>query len=158
MYLNEALTKLKNLKSKAARINGYINSSAVFHEDETPEFIYADEVNNYENAIQEILELKSKIQATNVLTYITYKNQSIRLSHLILINAQLRAKMGFLATQSNHTTDAGRYGSRTKEDVKKVLAKGCDKTAFRKELEQLELDKEELEGVLASANASTIVV
>lgn len=158
MYLNEALTKLKNLKSKASRISGYINGSAVFHEDETPEFVYVDELKNYEDVLQEILDLKSKIQATNVLTYVLYKNNVIRLSHLILVNAQLRVNMGFLAKQNEHTTDAGRYGSRTKEDVKKVFAKGCDKTAFRKQLEQLELDKEELEGVLASANASTIVV
>lgn len=155
MFLNEALTKLKNLKSKATRIESYINNSAVHYEDQTPEFIYADELKNREAVQREIVELKSRIQKTNALTDVTYKGKTISLTELILTNASIRAEMAFLAQQSRWDANGNRYSGRTKDDVKQVLATGCDKVAFRKSLETLEKEKEELESVMANANAST---
>jgi hypothetical protein len=158
MYLNEALTKLKNLKSKAARIDTYINASAVFYEDTTPEYVYADELVNRATLLKDILDLKTRIQTTNVMTLTYYKGNQHTLAELILINASLRAEMGFYTNQGNHSTAADRWNKRTKDDIKQVLAPGCDKVAFRKKIESLELDKEELEGILAKANASTQLV
>jgi hypothetical protein len=158
MYLNEALTKLKNLKSKAARVDGYVNSSAVYYEDSAPEYVYADEVATRALLNEEIVALKTKIQMTNALTTVTYKGNVITLAELILRNGALRADMAFYSAQMKHEVNAASYRGRTKEDIKQILAPGCNKAEFRKKLEQLEIEKEEIERVMAHANASTYVV
>jgi hypothetical protein len=156
VFLNEALAKLKNLKSKAARTEKLINECAVHFIDETPEFSYEDEMRVRSKLQLEILDLKSKIQQTNATTMVHFDGRDITLSELVLINANLRIEMAFLNVQSQHTaSETNRYSSRTKDDVKKVLAQGCDKAAFRRKIEALEVKKQEVESIMAAANAAT---
>jgi len=42
MFLSQALTKVKNLKSKLARVDKVIDECTVHYEDAKPEYIYAD--------------------------------------------------------------------------------------------------------------------
>lgn len=159
MYLSEALTKLKNLKSKAARVEGYINACAVHYEDDKPEHNYLDECKVREELNAQILELKTRIQLTNAQTSVSYRGDRMTLSQLILTNAALRAEMAFVAKQMGHTaTSENIYSSRSKDDIKKVLAEGCSKPFFKAQLDALEAEKEELERVMAAANASTTLV
>jgi len=160
MILGQALTQLKNLKSKAARTEVYINASAVYYEDATPDYDYEQELINRANLNEEILKLKTRIQLTNAKTMVTHKGQSITLAELILRNAALRTEMAFVARQMSHTADEeSRWGGgRKKDELKKVLAKGCDKQVFKKRIDELEREKEELEACLAWANSSTTLV
>lgn len=160
MLLGQALTQLKNLKSKAARTEAYINASAVFYEDSTPDYDYSAEMANRAALNDEILKLKTRIQITNANTNVTIKGVTITLAELILRNAALRAEMAFVARQMAHTADEeSRWsGGRKKDELKKVLAKGCDKQSFKKLLDEMEKDKEDIEAVLAGANATTTLV
>lgn len=157
MFLNEALTKLKNLKSKAARTEKYINESAIHYEDQTPEYDYETEMLSRLGLQEEIVVLKTAIQRTNALTLVRFNGQDMSLAELILRNSQLRVELAFLAKQMEHsTTETGHFvRGRTKEDIKKVFAKGCDKAHFKKEVDRVEKLKEELEAVMAGTNAST---
>lgn len=159
MYLNEALTKLKNLKSKVARVETYIEASAVYYEDQVPEYDYETELVHRANLNDDILELKTRIQITNATTSVALGSENMTLAKLILMNAQLRAEMSFVTKQMAHSAGADSlYRGRTKDDLKKVLAKGCDKQELKRRLDLLEQDKEELERVMASTNASTTLV
>lgn len=160
MYLGQALTKLKNLKSKASRTAKYIDESAVHYEDQIPEYDYESEVIALRNLNESILKLKTAIQLTNATTKVSFRGSELSLAELILRNAQLRTDLAFAAEQMKHSiSETGRYmSSRTKDEIKKVFAKGCDKTMFKAEIDRLEREKEELEAVLAEANASTPLI
>lgn len=160
MLLSQGLTQLKNLKSKAARTETYINSSAVYYEDTVPEYDYEQELVNRANLNDEILNLKTRIQITNATTIVNFGVKRITLAELILRNAALRTEMAFVAAQMRHTADeTDRWsGGRKKDELKKVLAKGCEKQSLKHMLDQLEKDKENLEAVLANANATTTLV
>ena len=159
MFINEALTKLKNLKSKATRTEIYINECAVYYEDDHPEHVYSEEMLIRNSINEEIIKLKANIQNTNAVTLVNYKNQTITLSELILRNAQLRIEMAFVTHQMTHSNnERNPYASRTKDNIKKVLALGCDKAIFKKQLDELEKEKEEIERVMALVNSSTSLV
>jgi hypothetical protein len=159
MLLSQALTQLKNLKSKASRTETYINSCAVYYEDQKPEYDYQAEMAARKQLNADILKLKTAIQVTNATTVVTYKGRQLSLAQLILMNAELRTEMAFINQQMNHSAGAERsyLRGRTKDDVKQVLAPGCNKQAFKAQLDELEREKEELETVLANANATTLV-
>jgi len=163
MKLNQALTKLRNLKSKISRIEICIDESAVFYEDETPDYSYEDELVKRNALVTEIRDLKTSIQKTNASTTVIFNGESKTITELILINADLRSEMAFINRQLQHSTDGNdfysrRGGPRTKETVKKVLANGCDKSSFQNVLNSLESTKENLEEVLGNANSSTDLV
>lgn len=160
MMLSEALTKLKNLKSKAARTEKYIEEAAVYYEDQKPDYDYLAESARRGEINMEIIDLKSKIQETNARTSLDFKGERISVARLILINANLRSEMAFVTKQMAHSTSAETsWGKgRTKDDVKKVLAVGCDKTLFRARLDELEREKEEVERVMADVNSSTKII
>ena len=159
MYLNEALTKLKNLKSKVARTEKYIDDSAVFYEDTTPDHNYKEELLARRAFNDQILRLKTAIQVTNANTKVKHRGELISLSELILRNASLRSELAFISKQMGHTIVSDSYMSkRAKDDVKKVFADGVNKQAFKAMVDELERAKEELEAVMAHANASTTLV
>lgn len=159
MLLGEALNKLKNLKSKSTRNLKYLNESAAHYEDVAPAHDYQAELAERAGLVNTILSLKTAIQRTNALTMVDYKGAKISLTELILLNAQLRTDLAFLAQQMEHSLDGeARWSARSKDDVKKVFAKGFDKGFFKGEIERFERQKEELEAVLANANAVTPLV
>lgn len=160
MLLSEALTRLKNLKSKAARVEKYINESAVHYEDEIPQYDYEGEMVNRAQLNEEILTLKVAIQKTNANTKVKLGTEEISLGELILRNAQLRTELAFISKQMEHSTsEVGRWGGeRTKDHVAKKFAKGCDKVSFKRQLDALEKRKEEVEGIMAAANTSTPLI
>lgn len=160
MLLGQALTQLKNLKSKAARTDTYIESSTVFYEDAAPDHIYLEEVANRSRLNEEIIRLKVRIQLTNAVTTVSYDDQLMTLTELILRNASLRANMAWVARQMNHSINSDdRWSSaRKKDELKKVYADGYDKGELKKMLEKLEKEKEALEAVLANANAITTLM
>ena len=158
MYLNEALTKLKNLKSKVARVEGYIDASAVYYEDQAPEHDYSTELQNRATLNRDILHMKTLVQLTNASTQVTLKGLEMSLSQLILENAQLRAEMAFVTKQMAHTATTESYHGRKKDDIKKLLDPAVDKKLLKARLDTLEQEKEELERVMAQANANTKLV
>ena len=158
MYLSEALTKLKNLKSKAKRIDVYISASVVYYEDAEPEYVFLEECANRDEIQAEILNLKSKIIKTNANTLVNYNNQSISLTKVILLNAQARIQLAFLSGLQALEKSGHSYVSRTREEIKKVYAVGYDKTNIKISIDAVEQKKEVLESIMANANANTPLV
>ena len=160
MYLSEALTKLKNLKSKAKRVESYIEGSAVYYEDQPPEYVYLDELKSRRAIQLDILQLKVSIQRTNTNTWVEFLGKTITLTELILLNTECRTELAFLAKQTARELNSERYGSsgRTKDEIKKVFAPGCDKAAIKKAIDSLEQSKENIEALMASTNASTPLI
>lgn len=161
MYLSEALTKLKNLKSKAKRVESYIEGSAVYYEDQPPEYVYLEEIKSRAKIQEEILTLKVNIQRTNTNTWVKFGGKTITLTELILLNTECRTELAFLAKQTVHALNSdSRYGAsnRTKDEIKKVFAPGCDKSTFKKAIDSLEQSKEGIEAIMASTNASTPLI
>lgn len=160
MFVAEALTKLKNLKSKAARTEKYVNESAIHYEDQVPEYDYETEVLALRSINEEILLLKTAIQVTNATTSTPFNGEELTLAELILRNSALRTELAFVARQMEHSvSEMSRFSlERTKDHVKKVFAKGCDKSFFKKEVDRLEKQKEEVEAVIAALNAKTPLI
>ena len=158
MKLSEALTRLKNIKSKLARVRGFITKSIVHYENETPEYNFVNELESYETLKKEILDLKTRIQLTNATTSAYLLGKKFTVSGLILLNAELRDSLSFYSELLNQTTEEDytylRSG-KTKDSISKVFAKGFNKYNIRKEIEELEFKRETLEAVLANVNTQT---
>lgn len=154
MKLNQALTVLKNLKSKLKRTDVYLKASAVFAEDTPPEYIYQDELKEHYRLINEIISLKNSICHTNVNTFIESQGRKISLQELILNNATFRSELAFWTEMLEVTTEE-RYSSRTRETVKKVYAPGYSKADIKARINNLEASKEFIESLIAKANAET---
>jgi hypothetical protein len=161
MKLAEALQKLKTLKSKVTRVETYIDSSVMGYEDETLEYVYADEVKARVDLENEIMALKTNIALTNANTAVPFMGSTFSLAGLILLNARLRTEIAFYQKQLKHSltdTTSYRHVERTKDHVKKVFAAGYDKKTIRVAIDSLEQQKEELDSVIANANQSTDLV
>lgn len=160
MKLTTALTKLKNLKSQLARVDGYVTSSVVFYEGDEPEHSYLEEVENRRKLVNEIKELKVRIMQTNAVTKISIGNdKSVSLNELILLNAELRSELAHWTKLLGIKADSeSRLYDRTKDTIKKVYAEGYNKKEIKAQLVQLEKSKEKVEALIAQANMETDLV
>ena len=158
MKLSVALNKLKTLKSKIAQTEVYIASCITMYEDETPDYEYLNEIKARNALVTEIHKLKTAIQLTNAATVVVFRNTKMSMSELILHNAQVRSEMKFVMGQISAKLDINRFDSRSKDDVKKVYASGYSKDNWRIRLSELEIEKEELDVLMANTNAKTDIV
>jgi ribulose 1,5-bisphosphate synthetase/thiazole synthase len=161
MYLNQALTKIRNLKSKLSRTEKVINGVVVQYEDAEPEYSYVEEVASRSKLVDEVRDLRAKVLRTNAVTRVVWNKQDITLAELILVNADLRSEMAFVTGLLEKTTveESGwRSSTRTKDDIKKVFAEGYSKAELRAKLELLEQTKESMDGLMQEVNASTKLV
>lgn len=159
MKLTAALSKLKSLKSQLARVDGYVNSSIIFYEGDTPEHVYMEEVANRAKLVLEIRTLKGKIMITNVNTSVPVGDKVSNIADLILLNAELRSELAQWTKLLGMKTDSESYLSqRTKDTVKKVFAPGYDKKEIKARIVQLEKSKEQIDGLIAQANMETDLV
>lgn len=158
MYLGQALTRMRNIKSKLSRADKTIKACAMHYSDVTPDYAYLEEVSMRQELLQELLELKSRVGNTNNNTSVAYRNDVISLAKLILINADLRSEMAFVSSLlelSTEETSSWKTSTRTKDDIVKIFAKGYDKHELRSRLDSLELEKESVEGLIQATNAIT---
>lgn len=156
MKLTAALSKLKNLKSQLARVDGYVNSSIVFYEGDEPEHIYLEEVANRAKLVLETRKLKGQIMTTNVSTLVELDDKKVNIADLILLNAEARSELAhWTKLLGMKTDDSGIYSSRTKDTIKKVFAEGYDKKEIKARILQLEKVKEQVDGLIAQANMET---
>ena len=96
MKLAEALNRLKNLKSEAKKVDGYITECVIHFEDDKPDYDYRKETAHRASIQRQIDELKTNIQVTNATTLVTMENGSSKpLAALILLNSSLRADLAF---------------------------------------------------------------
>jgi len=161
MYLSQALTKIKNLKSKLARVDLAIAGCATHYEDSEPEYNYAEECKTRAKLLDEVRDLKTRVLLTNAQTSVVWQKDTMTLAQLILVNADLRSEMAWVTKQLAVALeeDSGwRSKTRSKDDIKKVYAEGYSKNKLRAELEFLEANKEQIDGLMASVNNSTTLV
>jgi len=158
MKLSTALNKIKNLKSKIAQVHTYINESAVHYEDAEPPYIYEDEVARRIALIQDLRDLKVRIQLTNAKTMVTFDGHDLSLTELIMINADTRSEMAFAKEQMAHSLEGSRFETRTAESVKKMYAIEHHKEKCREWLEKLEIQKEKIDEAIADINAKTDLI
>ena len=159
MKLNSALTKLKNLKSQVARVDGYITTSLTYYEGDEPEYNYVEEVENRRKLLGEIRALKTKIMQTNAVTKLNIKDNAppVSINELMLLNAELRSELAHWTALLAVSLESP-YGGRNKDTVKKRYAEGYSKAEIKTKLVHLEKSKEQVEGLLAQANADTDLV
>jgi hypothetical protein len=156
MKLTTALTKLKNLKSQLARVDGYINESVVHYEGDEPEHNFVAETENRSKLINEIRSLKGRIMAANIATIVDVGDKKTSIADLVLFNAELRSELAHwskllaVKAEENH-----HFSARTKDTVKKVYAAGYNKLEIKAKLNQLEKSKEQVEAFLMQANMET---
>ena len=157
MYLSQALTKVRNLKSKLSRVNKIIDKIAIQYEDATPDYVFTEELKERLKLIEELRVLKTQIALTNARTEVVFNKEQMTLAELILINADTRSELAFVTSLLDLTTEEQNSwkGSRSKDDVRKVFAEGYSKTDLRKTLEELELKKERIESLIQEVNAGT---
>ena len=156
MKISEGLTLLKNLKSKAAKVDKYIDECVVQYEDAPSDYVYAEEVQRRGQLENVIMHLKMAIATANATTNINFQGQDLVLSDLVLLNARLRTDLGFWNKLLAKTlTDSSSYRERTKDQIKKVFAPGYDKKQIRQIIENLENEKAKVEAAINNANATT---
>ncbi len=162
MKLSEALAKLKSLKGQLARIEGLLAEAAVHFEDAKPEYIYSEECEARAALVQEILDLKVRIQITNATSLAPLPDGGeATLAYLILKNATLRSDLAHLNKMLEVSTEeTSRYAStaRTTTTIKKVYAEGFSKKEIRSLIDEGDSLKQRLESILASANLTTNLV
>jgi hypothetical protein len=161
MYLSQALTKVRNLKSKLSRVDKIIDQITVQYEDAKPEYEYSKEIATRNKLVEEIRKVKADIQRTNATTRVVWLKEDISLTELILINADLRSDMAFVQKLlDTPLEEERRWGasSRSKDDIKKVYAAGYSKMELREQLDTLEKLKESMDGLMAQINNSTVLV
>lgn len=158
MKLTAALSKLKNLKSQLARVEGYISESVVFFEDDVPEYDYQKETEARTKMVNDVLDLKTRISLTNCVTKVEFAGKQVTIHELVLLNAQLRSELAYWTKMQVHNTNVSAYEARTKDTVKKRFAAGFSKMDVKAKLNQLEKSKEQVEAVMAQANMETDLV
>jgi len=161
MFLSQALTRIKNIKSKLARVDLAITACATHYEDSNPEYNYAAECKTRSTLLDEVRELKTRVLLTNAQTNVVWQKDTMTLAQLILINADLRSEMAWVTKQLavGLEDDSGwRSKTRSKDDIRKVYADGYNKNLLRVQLELLETNKEQIDGLMASVNNSTTLV
>jgi hypothetical protein len=161
MFLSQALTKIRNLKSKVARVDLAITGCVTHYEDSEPEYSYAEECKTRSTLLDEIRDLKTRVLLTNAVTDVVWQKDTMTLANLILVNADLRSEMAFVTKQlaiALEDSEGWRSKTRSKDDIKKVYAEGYSKNKLRAELEFLESSKEQMDGLMASVNNSTALV
>ena len=157
MKLASALAKLKSLKNQLIRTESYITESMSYAADSTPLYNYKTEVETRGRLVNEIMDLKSLIAATNNTTKVNFNDQTLILNELILLNAQLRSELAYWAKiQKAIRVDTNPF--RTTDTVKQVLAEGLDAQELKKKLLQLERTKEAVDACILQANLETELV
>ena len=157
MKLSKALTTLKDLKSKISAARKFVTQSVIHYAEDTPEYDYKKELDNYLELDDQIIRLKANIQKTNILTKVEYLGSECTLAELILINAKIRSDLNLYQELLGHKINRSR-SLLSGEEPKQVYAKDYDKLQIRAIIEKLESAKLELEGVMASANLRTDLV
>jgi len=156
MKLVEALTKLKNLKSKASRLDKKIVECMILFEDESTEYSYKGLLEERSSLQLEITNLKANIQLTNATTIVDFSpSEKKTLMFLILLNAQIRTELAFIHTQLNFTINE--Y-TRSRDTIKRVFHPEYSKVDLESKLEELESSKEKLELLISKANGSTDLI
>ena len=155
MKISTGLTRLKNLKSRIAQTDSYVYESINYYEDDKPDAVYLDELKTHDDLIKEIRTLKIAIQVTNCSTTLSYKNKSVTISELILLNADFRSELSFYSGLLANGSGGMYRHRRNKDDVSMKVADGYDKIEIRKTIRTLEDDREQLEGILSGVNLQT---
>lgn len=160
MKLVTALTKLKNIKSQIARVDGYIDESTIHYENDIPPHDFLTETNTRHKLISEARALKVLIMQTNASTVVPFNdNKPVSLNDLILLNAEIRSELAhWTKLLALKCEEENRFTGRTTETIKKIFATGYNKSEIKVKLNQLEKTKEQVEAVLLQANMETDLV
>lgn len=148
MKLGEALSTLKKEKSRLARLILLRKENVYVEEGKKTKFDpkkLSEEINK---KIEDILELKIKIQKTNINTKVT--GETITLAEAIIKVNDLRSKISHLSTLFERKRD---FLFRDKDE--KELVPQLDELEVEDKLEKLEIDKIQLDNKIQITNWTT---
>ncbi|MBL7148344.1 MAG: DIP1984 family protein [Nanoarchaeota archaeon] len=151
MKLGEALSKLKKEKSRLARLISLRKENVYVEEGKKTKFDPKELSKEINGKIDEIRDLKIKLQKTNLNTKITGDN--ILLAEAIIKINDLRSKIGKL---SNLFEKKSSWGYRDK-DEKEIIAQ-LDELEIEDEIEKLEIEKVQLDNKIQVTNWTTKLI
>ncbi len=159
MKLNLAMNTVSQLKSKLMRQSKIVQDCTSYFEDEKVEYNFKEEIENYEKIQKELLNLKTKIQLTNAKTLVSFEGNTISLTQLIILNGEITAQLHFWQHSLAAQIDQHSYHrTRTKEEIKKVLADGFSKKSIEEKVQVLEARKQSVNSLIAQINLTTDLI
>jgi len=147
--LGEALSLLKKEKSRLARLISLRKENVYAEEGKKPNFDPKNLSKDIDKKIEEIRELKVKIQNTNLNTIISEEN--ISLAEAIIKVNDIRSQIGRLSELFEKERRSWLY--RDKDEVKMVPQ--LSQTEIEKEIESLEIKKTKIDNKIQITNWNT---
>ncbi len=146
MKVGEALSLLKKERSRLARLISLRKENIFVLEGEKSPFNPEELSSQIDKKIDEIRELKIKIQKTNMNFKIS--GEDITLAEAILKIGDIRSKMSSLSRLFEDKRDS--WSFRDKDEKKRVSQ--LDEQKIEDELEKLEIEKAQLDNRIQMAN------
>ncbi|MBU2639339.1 MAG: DIP1984 family protein [Nanoarchaeota archaeon] len=151
MKIGEALSKLKKEKSRLARLNLLRKENVFVEEGKETKFDPKKLFEEINQKIEDIRELKVKIQKTNLET--TINNGDINLAEAIIKVNDLRSKIAKLSD----LFEKERSYSYRDEDSKNFVPQ-LDELEIEDEIENLEIEKVQLDNKIQITNWSNELI
>lgn len=152
MKLGEALSLLNKEKSRLARLIKLIKENVYIYEDEKVSFDPKKLSEEIYKKIDEIRELKIKIQKTNL--NVKINEEDITLAEAIIRVGDLRSQIANLSSLFEKKRDSWIY--REKNEKKKIAQ--LDEQKVEDEIEKLEIEKTQLDNKIQITNWTTQLV
>ena len=156
MNLTTALNKVKTLKGKLARVSQAVNRSIILTENVAPDYVFLEVEEERLNLVNQLRDLKGKIQHTNQITAVEFDGKSCTLAELLLLNADLRSELAILQSRVSLDLEPNRFASlHGAEAPAKSYAVGFSKAGLETKIDELNERKSEVDALIGYTNART---
>ncbi|MEX2017608.1 MAG: hypothetical protein WD876_03995 [Candidatus Pacearchaeota archaeon] len=151
MNLGEALSLLKKEKSRLARLISLRKDNIFVEKEKESEFKPEELSNEINTKIDEIRDLKIRIQKTNISTIV--KDEKISLSEAIIKVNDIRSKISNLSNLFERKRGSWFFD----KDQKELIAQ-INESDIEDEIEKLEAEKVKLDNKIQTTNWNTILL
>jgi|GEM_PF-1441395 hypothetical protein len=155
MKIGEALARTKLLKNKLVELQKLQRRTFFVEEGKTKEANFDELDRELSKVMEELRELKLKIQRANLNTYIEWKGRKISLAEAILIIGDLRSQLAHLDALETDSKFGIRslFDRKTKDEVEYLPQKSRVELLELKK--KLEAEKTALDNLVQSTNWRT---
>lgn len=148
MKLGEALAQLKKERSRLARLIALRKENVYVEKGKQSPFNPEQISSDINNKINQIRELKIRIQKTNLKTLLN--KEKISLAEAIILIGDIRSKISHLSNLFNDKKEYYSFRLRSKDDIEKIAQ--LDESEIEKEIESLESEKIRIDNSIQIAN------
>lgn len=154
MKLGEALAQLKKERSRLARLISLRKENVYVEKGKQSPFNPEQIGRDISNKINQIRELKIRIQKTNLKTLL--HEEKISLAEAIILIGDIRSKISHLSNLFTEKKEYYSFRLRSKDDIEKIAQ--LDESDIEKEIESLESEKIRIDNLIQIANWETELV